>query len=288
MDTLFEEREQEVAFREELWNSLMNSKAINLFWKDDKRRFLGANRQFLKTYGFKDVSEILGKTDEDMHWHINDEPFREAEEEILEKGTVSINKPGKNIIKGIAHNILATKEPIYKDGKIIGLYGYFINMDHYQEELGSTEVKKLVDPVTGLMSSRGIGDAMQEYAEGWEKRGVDFAVIQVIIPEYSSALARRGETAGNAVLKEISKILVEETRNQASCARMFAGNFVLFARFSDRWDIRNLVKHIEARLDQVSHRSPSPEMLRAEIFIHYASDVGNIRELIGLSEPEES
>ncbi len=286
MDIKFDDREQKKDFREDLWNSLMDSKAINLFWKDDQRRFLGANRQFLDTYGFRDVSEIIGKTDEDMNWHIDDEPFRRAEEEILTKGTVSINKPGKNIIKGIVHNILATKEPVYRDGKIIGLYGYFINMDHYQEELGSTEIKRRIDPVTGLMSSQGIGDVMQEYTGSWESRGKDFAMIQMMIPEYASVLSKKGEGAGNTVLKEIAKILIEETRNQASCARLFAGNFILFVRFSDRLDIINLVKHIEARLDQVSHRSPSPEMLRAEISIHYASDVHNMRELIGLSESD--
>ncbi len=271
----------------DLWNALMNSQTINMFWKDEHRRFVGVNRQFLDTYGFSDLSEVLGKTDEDMHWHINDEPYKKAEEEILRTGAISRNKRGKNIIRGIAHNIIATKEPVYRDGKIIGLFGYFINIDNFLAEIGNQEARNLIDPITGLMSSHGVHDILSDYVEGWEQRSENFALIQIVVPEYAKALKTRGEPAARAVLTEIAKILVEETHHQAACARMFAGNFLMFAKFTNKQDIKNLQKHIEARLNQVRSMSPSARPMRTQITIHYASDVTNIRDLVGFAQSDD-
>ncbi len=113
--------------------ALLDSKTINLFWKDRERRFLGANSKFLETYGFKDISEILGKTDEEMGWHKNAEPFRDDEYKVIQNGEVIINRIGKCIIKGVEHNILVYKEPLYENGVIVGLVGYFINLDEMED-----------------------------------------------------------------------------------------------------------------------------------------------------------
>lgn len=66
-------------------------------------------------------------TDEDLKWHIEDDKFRKDEEAVLNQGKIIRNSPGKNIIKGVVRNIFATKYPIYQNGKIEGLMGYFID-----------------------------------------------------------------------------------------------------------------------------------------------------------------
>ncbi|MGN1023624.1 MAG: EAL domain-containing protein, partial [Lachnospiraceae bacterium] len=54
-----------------LWKNLaMNAKRM-YFWKDANRRFVGASESFLKYYSMKSEREIIGKTDEDMMWHID-------------------------------------------------------------------------------------------------------------------------------------------------------------------------------------------------------------------------
>ncbi len=113
--------------------ALLDSKTINLFWKDTDRRFLGANSRFLETYGFKDISEILGKTDEEMGWHSENKPFHDDECRVIEHGEVIINRIGKCFIKGVEHNILVYKEPLYENGEIVGLVGYFINIDEMED-----------------------------------------------------------------------------------------------------------------------------------------------------------
>jgi hypothetical protein len=51
---------------EVLLSGLFDSSDLNIFWKDERRRFVGANESFLEYFGFKDVEDIFGKTDEEL------------------------------------------------------------------------------------------------------------------------------------------------------------------------------------------------------------------------------
>ena len=61
---------------------------VGVFWKDKDRKFLGANQMFLDYYGFTSVEDILGKTDEDMGWHIDPEPYRSIELRVSNNGEI--------------------------------------------------------------------------------------------------------------------------------------------------------------------------------------------------------
>jgi PAS domain-containing protein len=113
--------------KEALFDDFMLHSPFPFFWKDRQRRFLGASQSFLDYYGFSSLDEILGKTDEDLHWHPENFTYRKDEEEVLSTGKVHIAIPGRCIARGVTRNILATKWPLLRDGKICGLMGYFID-----------------------------------------------------------------------------------------------------------------------------------------------------------------
>lgn len=52
--------------RDSLLETILNTTQTPIFWKDENRRFVGANRAFLDYYGFLSQDSIVGKTDEDM------------------------------------------------------------------------------------------------------------------------------------------------------------------------------------------------------------------------------
>ena len=58
---------------------------IKWFVKDKNRRFVAVSRDFLSYYGLT-PDRVLGKTDEEMEWHVDNEPFRRIEEEVLALG----------------------------------------------------------------------------------------------------------------------------------------------------------------------------------------------------------
>lgn len=62
-----------------LSNKILNTTSLCIFWKDTQRRFVGVNQAFLDFYGFTSQEELIGRTDEDMGWHSDPDPFRSDE-----------------------------------------------------------------------------------------------------------------------------------------------------------------------------------------------------------------
>jgi PAS domain S-box-containing protein len=96
-----------------------------LFWKDKERRFQGANKAFLDYYDFPSEEVILGKTDEDMGWHEDEEPFKSDEWRILHMGESTYRVRGKCMSHGEMRDIVASKSPLIENGEIVGLVGSF-------------------------------------------------------------------------------------------------------------------------------------------------------------------
>ncbi|MBQ9632915.1 MAG: hypothetical protein IJV04_08410 [Lachnospiraceae bacterium] len=70
-------------FRESMMDKILDTTQDCVFWKDTQRRFVGVNKAFLSAYGIDSVDKLVGKTDEDMGWHSNPEPFKNDEMEVL-------------------------------------------------------------------------------------------------------------------------------------------------------------------------------------------------------------
>lgn len=109
----------------ELCQAMIRYSDIKFFWKDRKRRFAGVSQAFLDYYGLKDEKSLIGKTDEDIGWHIQGKKYEEAEWAVLEKGEVTHCVVGECLVQGRPHRIAATQFPIYRGRRIIGLLGYF-------------------------------------------------------------------------------------------------------------------------------------------------------------------
>ena len=77
-----------------LWTNLCTNSPLMYFWKNKNRRFAPANRRFLRYYGLSSVDELIGKTDENMYWHIENGPFHDDEVEVL---TQRLLEPGEPV-----------------------------------------------------------------------------------------------------------------------------------------------------------------------------------------------
>lgn len=119
-----------------LLNRILFTTQTCIFWKDTQRRFLGANKAFLDYYGFAGLEVILGKTDEEMGWHINPDPFKNDELRVIQNGESTYRVHGTCIVKGKVRDIVASKSPLYLNGVIVGLVGSFedVTADYQQRE----------------------------------------------------------------------------------------------------------------------------------------------------------
>jgi PAS domain S-box-containing protein len=105
-----------------------------MFWKDTERRFVGVNQAFLDFYGFPSEDVLVGKTDEDMGWHLDPEPFKQDELRVLQ-GESTYMVHGHCLVHGENRDILASKTPAWDGDEIIGFVGSFMDVtDSFRQQ----------------------------------------------------------------------------------------------------------------------------------------------------------
>ena len=215
---------------EKEWNFVhaLNKKSeFKFFWKDRNRRFLGASDAFLRYYGFSDETAILGKTDEDMGWHLGDSTYKAEEEKVLQKGQISYNARGKCIAKGTLHAIRATKVPVYDGNEIIGLLGWFVDLDSEAETKERDSAYRLTDEESGVLSYRGMVIEEEHYADAFQNAGMMYECILLDIPSIEDF----GKSYGMDGRKKLVRRIAEEIRNcfgtRAVIGRMGVNRFII-------------------------------------------------------------
>lgn len=119
--------------RRNVMDRILDTTQDCVFWKDKDRRFVGVNKAFLHAYGLDSADELIGKTDEEMGWHPDPEPFKQDELEVLAGKSVRLVR-GQCVIRGKVREILASKSPLYEGDKIVGLVGSFIDVTDQVEQ----------------------------------------------------------------------------------------------------------------------------------------------------------
>ena len=76
----------------------------------------------------------MGKTDEEMKWHPDPGSFMDDEQSVL-NGESTYLVHGKCRCRGEVRDILSSMSPIYRNGKIIGLVGSFVDVtERYRQD----------------------------------------------------------------------------------------------------------------------------------------------------------
>ncbi|MCR4947160.1 MAG: diguanylate cyclase [Lachnospiraceae bacterium] len=236
----------------ELFDSIINTSQDCVFWKDKERRFLGVNQAFLDFYGFDSVDVLVGKTDEDMGWHSDPEPFKQDELMVL-SGRSTYKVQGKCFIRGEERDIVASKRPLYEDGKIVGLVGSFVDitnvlrhgnaLDHSQvvytidklrkysffdRIIDSISLEEILDPLTGILSRAYSIKFVHDLIES--KTPFTFAMID--LDNFKAINDSFGHGAGDYVLTIVSKELAEFTEGYGLVGR-FGGDELLLINLRD-------------------------------------------------------
>ena len=237
---------------ENLFNSIINTAQDCVFWKDTHRRFVGVNQAFLDFYGFASADVLIGKTDEDMGWHNDPEPYRRDELRVL-SGESTYKVPGKCIIRGQERDIIASKKPLYENGKIIGLVGSFLDVTdtlrqhagtighqkvytaeqlrrhpYFDKLLVETSIGEITDPLTGILSRACSMDLVHSLIA----KGIPFSFAIVDLDNFKLINDHFGHKAGDIVLKAVTKSLAEFMDGYGFVGR-FGGDELLLINLRD-------------------------------------------------------
>lgn len=232
--------------------SFLDFSGIKFFWKDKNRRFKGTSNAFLNYYGLK-LEDILGKTDEDMGWHINEGPYKDDEWAVLRHGRVKRHVIGHCIIKGVLHTIAASKFPIYDGNEIVGLAGYFNDVDKglWRQE---QQVKiGLTDPDTGLFGFRGMMMTGLQYADNYRLHGEDFCAIMLDVPDFDATVRMYGPQIRKKLLKRIQKALdTFDVQKRALGHIGEGGNFLCFVKGQDAKSIHKYLIQLAKNIHEIT------------------------------------
>jgi len=105
-----------------------------IFWKNNRLVFQGCNLQFAQQFGYNDVKDIIGKTDNDFPWSKNElkEKYNADDLYVIDTGNSLLNIEEEQIqMNGSIETLLVSKVPIKnRSGEIIGILGTYNNITH--------------------------------------------------------------------------------------------------------------------------------------------------------------
>ncbi|MGN1024345.1 MAG: EAL domain-containing protein [Lachnospiraceae bacterium] len=234
-----------------LWDDMMMNIPIPMFWKDKNRRFLGASRSFLSFFGYSDISEILGKTDEEVGWHPNGEEYRKDELAILKTGQMCVQVPGRCIANGKAHTIYATKWPTYQGGKISGLMGFFL--EEKTSAHGFSD-RPAPEENTGSGEMRSVAEFLQDFSDyecDSHLNGQTFGVISLSVPALQRIAGSQGHDAMNKVLAACEAVIRENVRNNAVAARFDVGKFGILCAAGSEDELKERAEKIRRQIEDI-------------------------------------
>ncbi len=241
-----------------LWRALVHDSGMCLFWKDRDRRFVGANQAFLDYYGFNSVDDIVGKTDEDMGWHIDPVPFMDDENRVLDEGEHVEGVVGQCIVRGEVRDIVATKRPVYRNGRIVGLVGYFVDADEVlagDDELSNLPLR---DPVTGVLNFTGLESATWKFVDAYKRLGIDFAMISINIESFQQINDELGYEFGDKVLVRVADVLRDVAGARCAIGHVYADRFVVLAQNTSDDRLQMMCDDIEYGLNSIAEVDGTP------------------------------
>lgn len=225
---------------------------VGVFWKDRDRRFLGANQMFLDYYGLSSVDSILGKTDEDMGWHINPEPFKQDELAVINEGKVIRNVHGECIVKGELRKISASKKPFIIDKEIVGLLGYFMDITDDEKEKANLEALSNTDELTGMLNRRAYEEIIDKYVAQYDMDKTDFALMIFDVDKFKHVNDYYGHAFGDLVLKAVSKSIKEVTNNNSVAFRIGGDEFALLHQFINKTELEGILQDFNNKISKIN------------------------------------
>ena len=267
-----------------LLNNILNNIGMCIFWKDINRRFLGANKSFLNYYDFT-LYDIIGKTDEDMNWHIDPEPFKKEEEKVIKEGYYVKNLQGTCIIKGQMRYIIANKFPLYDNcNNIIGLWGYFRDNTEEILKLNNLANEAMTDSLTKLSNRRGLDNELLYYEESYKNNNIDFVLFFFDIDKFKIFNDNYGHDIGDKVLVSASKSLLKSFNSTAIVARQGGDEFIVVKQFKNKQEIEIYKNMIQDAFNSISILNHPEIKINCSIGNAIYSEVLSIEKLIKLAD----
>lgn len=227
-----------------IWKNMLMNSGVKFFWKDRERRFIGASRAFLDFFGLESLDDLLGKTDEELRWFVNDAPYREKEMDLLYRGSGILDEPIQCIVKGALHNVIGYKMPIYQDGLIVGIAGYILDAE---KEIGpaAMAIRRInKDSVTDLMDAHALVGAMADFEMQYHEKRKEYGLIIIRNARFYRIVETYGEEVANESLRVMTDVMRRTVDSGCVMARSKGSIFAVLTYVDSAQELQDMAKSL--------------------------------------------
>ena len=228
----------------QLWKSLMQSGFPRIYWKDAQRRYLGASPGFLEYFGLSSPDGLIGRTDEEIRWHILEEHTTNQELRVLHEGALIRDALTTFLVGGVSRTVLCSSAPVYDDsGKITGLVGWLRDPSADDAPAENAEAGTR-DELTGLLNARGLHEELDLFCDMYYLRRIDFVRIHISVEDFNSIVMQYGYPFGDKVIAALGKALSRQFGTDAVLGRPSGYQFVILRQLRQLEEIPRLLEEI--------------------------------------------
>ncbi|HPC35838.1 MAG TPA: PAS domain-containing protein [Candidatus Marinimicrobia bacterium] len=152
--------EEAMRYEKSLLDALMNNIPDSIYFKDRQCRLIRVSRKMMQDLGYKDVSQILGKTDVDLFGEEFGRQTMETDLQLMATGKPIIGLvESRKLSDGKTNWTLTTKVPLRdQDNQIIGLVGITreINEIKQAEEQREKIIAELQEALDKIKTLKGL------------------------------------------------------------------------------------------------------------------------------------
>jgi PAS domain S-box-containing protein len=195
--------------------TLINNLPDSIFIKDNAGKYVIANEQFSALLKKKDVSELIGKSDNDFYDSEYAQKYNDEDQAILKGNKESLSREQKSNSNGRIKYTITRKYPLKnKSGKIIGIVG--ICTDVTEQHIASqqlTEKNELIEKERKLL--RTLIDNMPDaiYIKDNECRFLDANTTQIEITKAKNREHILGKNDYDYYPKEVADVFYKDDKH---------------------------------------------------------------------------
>jgi len=119
-----------------------------------------------------------------------------------------------------------------------------------KEEIRELKRQALQDPLTGLANRRSFEIELKKALSYYKRYMRSGSVLMIDVDAFKSINDSLGHLAGDAILKHISQILLNHTRDTDTVARIGGDEFCIILRELTSWDARTKAKHLAKTISE--------------------------------------
>ena len=234
-----------------LFKNFVANSSVKFFWKDKERRYVGASQAYLNYFGLSSFDDIRGKRIEDLEWVVDAWGCAEDEKEILTRGVSINNVAAQFVIDGVTHNTVGNKAPVYEEGRIIGVMGYFIDVGEELERMNASYRIEKVDRISGIMTVKAFINTLVDYSIQRDEKSADYGIILLKETNYGRIVRDYGQPFANRVLREIADNIVSIVGQKCAVARIKDADFGLLTHMRSRRELEKIADQLKERIESI-------------------------------------